>query len=162
PMGLFSKPPACYLHVQNDWLGNSMAQTVPNVKPVTDIDFFPFPAMADGKTPAVVTSREMFGALKDTPQVRALMRYVASPAYSSRIPGTGQWMGPNKRTTPADYTSVLSRKAAALYTSAATVVYGAQDGMPAPMSDAFHKSVVAYVQHPASLDDLLKRLDQVQ
>ncbi|HEX8005810.1 MAG TPA: extracellular solute-binding protein, partial [Trebonia sp.] len=162
PVGLFSRPPACYLHVQNDWLGNSMAQTVPDVQPVTDIDFFPFPGTTAGSPPALVTSGEMFGALRDTPQTRALMRYVASPAFSSLIAGTGQWIGPNKRTTPADYTSVLSRKAAGLYTSAGTVVYGAQDGMPAPMSDAFHKSVVAYVRDPASLDQLLTRLDQVQ
>ncbi|WP_214102650.1 ABC transporter substrate-binding protein [Acrocarpospora catenulata] len=162
PVGLFSKPPACYLHVQNDWLGNSMAQTVPDVQPVRDIDFFPFPATAAGRAPALVTSGEMFGALRDTPQTRALMRYVASPAFSSLIAGTGQWIGPSRRTALADYTSVLSRKAAELYTSAETVVYGAQDGMPAPMSAAFHKSVVAYVRDPGSLDRLLAELDQVQ
>jgi alpha-glucoside transport system substrate-binding protein len=161
-VGLFSDPPACYLHVQDDWLGNTMAQTVPNVKPVTDIDFFPFPAATADQPPAIVTSGEMFGALVDTPQTQALMRYVASPGFSTMIAGTGQWIGPNKKTGLAAYTSELSRKAAQHYTSAKTVVFGAQDGMPGAMSEAFHKAVVAYVQHPATLDAILAQLDHVQ
>ena len=48
-VGLFGDPPSCYLHVQGDWLGNAMVATVPDIEPVTDIDFFRFPAADEGR-----------------------------------------------------------------------------------------------------------------
>ena len=53
PQGLVARRPACYLHVQADFLGNLLAASVPGVKPVTDIDFYPFPAAAPGQERAL-------------------------------------------------------------------------------------------------------------
>jgi alpha-glucoside transport system substrate-binding protein len=41
-------------------------------------------------------------------------------------------------------------------------VFGAQDGMPAAMSTAFHEAVMSYVADPDALDDILTGLDEVQ
>jgi alpha-glucoside transport system substrate-binding protein len=161
-VGLFDDPPSCYLHVQGDWLGNAMVATVPDVEPVTDVDFFLFPSASADVEPGIVTSGETFGAFVDTPQTRAFLEYVASPQFSELIAGTGLWIGPNRQTPLEAYTSELSRKAAEAYLEAETVVFGAQDGMPAAMSTAFHEAVMSYVASPDALDDILTGLDEVQ
>lgn len=162
PISLFSKPPACYLHVQADFLGQAMAQTVPGVKPVTDIDFFPFPAWQAGQQPAVETSGEMLGALKDTPQTRAFMRYVSAPEFNTLVAGTGQWIAANKSTALSAYTAPLSRQAARVYADARTVRYTAENSMPLPMEQAFLKAVLNYIKNPSSLDAQLAQLDKVR
>jgi alpha-glucoside transport system substrate-binding protein len=162
PQGLFAKPPACYLHVQADFLGNALAQEVPGVKPVTDINFFPFPALSPDNAGSIEISGEALALLKDTPQGRAFMRYVAAPEFSALVAGTGQWIGANRRTDQSAYTTELSRRAAAVYAQAKTVRYAAQTAMPPAMSQAFLSAVLAYVKNPASLDAQLAKLDNVR
>ena len=162
PQGLVARRPACYLHVQADFLGNLLAAGVPGVKPVTDIDFYPFPAAAPGQERALITSGEMLGAFQDTPQTRAFMKYVASPAFGPMVAGTGQWIGANKQTKLTAYTTPLSRKAAEVYAGATTVRYTAQNSMPLAVNQAFLKAVLGYVKDPGSLDAQLARVDEAR
>ncbi len=46
----------------------------PDIEPVTDIDFFRFPAADEGVEPGIVTSGETFGAFNDTPQTQVFTR----------------------------------------------------------------------------------------
>jgi alpha-glucoside transport system substrate-binding protein len=162
PQGMFAKPPACYLHVQADFLGNAVAQEVPGVTPVKDIDFFPFPAVNSANAGSIEISGEALALLKDTPQGRAFMRYVATPEFSALVAGTGQWIGANRQ-TPADaYTTPLGRHAAEVYANAKTVRYAAQTAMPPAMSQAFLASVMAYIKDPSSLDTELAKLDTLR
>ena len=162
PQGLFAKPPACYLHLQADFLGNALAQEVPGVKPITDINFFPFPALSPDHAGSIEISGEALSLLKDTPQGRALMRYVATPEFSALVAGTGQWTGANRQTDPDAYTTELSRRAAKVYADAKTVRYAAQTAMPPAMTQAFLSAVLAYVKNPSSLDAELTKLDSVR
>jgi alpha-glucoside transport system substrate-binding protein len=162
PQGLVAKPPSCYLHVQADFLGNALAQEVPGVKPVTDINFFPFPALTPANSGSVEISGEVLALLKDTPQGRAFMRYVATPEFSALVAGTGQWIAANRQTALDAYTTELSRRAAQVYASAKTVRYAAQTAMPLAMSQAFLKAILAYVKDPGSLERELTKLDQIR
>jgi alpha-glucoside transport system substrate-binding protein len=162
PQGLFATPPACYLHVQADFLGNALAQEVPGVTPVTHIDFFPFPALNPANAGSIEISGEALALLKDTPQGRAFMRYVATPEFSALVAGTGQWIGANRQTALDAYTTPLSQHAAKVYAEAKTVRYAAQTAMPPAMSQAFLAAVMAYVKEPASLDAELAKLETVR
>lgn len=162
PQGLFADPPACHLHVQADFLGNALAQTVPGVVPGTDIDFFPFPPVDPARAGSVEISGETLALLKDSPQGRAFMRYVATPEFSALVAGTGQWIAANRRTPLDAYTSVLSRRAAGVYAEAKTVQYAAQNAMPLAMTQAFLKAVLAYVGSPSTLDAQLAGLDRAR
>ncbi|WP_213453487.1 ABC transporter substrate-binding protein [Rhizomonospora bruguierae] len=162
PQGLFAKPPACHLHVQADFLGNALAQSVPGVVPGTDIDFFPFPPVDPARAGSVEISGETLALLKDSPQGRAFMRYAATPEFSALVAGTGQWIGANRRTPPEAYTSTLSRRAAQVYADARTVQYAAQNAMPPAMTQAFHKAVLAYVANPSTLDAQLAGLERAR
>lgn len=160
--GLFADPPACHLHLQADFLGNALAQTVPGVVPGTDIDFFPFPPLDPARAGSVEISGETLALLKDSPQGRAFMRYVATPEFSALVAGTGQWIAANRRTPLDAYTSVLSRRAAGVYAGAKTVQYAAQNAMPLAMTQAFLKAVLAYIAKPSTLDAQLAGLERAR
>ena len=162
PLGLVASPPTCDLHVQADFLGNALAQEVPGVKPGEDINFFPFPPLDPARAGSVEISGEVLGLLKDTPQGRAFMKYVATPEFSTLVAGTGQWIAANKRTDLAAYSTTLSKKAAQIYANARTVRYTAQNAMPPAMSQAFLTAVLAYVKDPSTLDQQLATLDGVR
>jgi alpha-glucoside transport system substrate-binding protein len=159
PKGLLTNPPACFLHVQADWVGNAMVAAVPGVTAVDDIDFFPFPAVNPDATGSLEITGEVLGAFRDTPQVRAFMRYVSTPEFSSLVAGTGLWLGANKQTPVSAYPSPLSRHAATVYAAGKDVRFGAKDAMPAGMSQAFLKSVMDYVRSPAQLNTILQGLE---
>lgn len=162
PLGLYAKPPACSLTVQADFLGSLLVQTVPGVKPVEDVAFFPFPAIDRRYAGLLETSGEAIGLLKDTPQTRALARYLATPAFSTLVAGTGQWLGVNKQVSPDRYPSALNRQVATLYRNAPDVRYAAQASMPLPMETAFFKAVLAYVKEPDRLDSILVSLERTR
>jgi alpha-glucoside transport system substrate-binding protein len=162
PLGLFAKPPACSLHVQADFLGNSLLQQVPGIKAIDDIDFFPFPPVDPARAGSVEISGEVLGLLKDTPAGRAFMKYVATPEFSTLVAGTGQWIAANKNTVLDAYTTALSRKAAQVYADAKTVRFAAQNAMPPALTQAFLSAVLAYVKDPSTLDAQLATLDGVR
>jgi alpha-glucoside transport system substrate-binding protein len=162
PKGLLTDPPACYLHVQADWVGNAMVGSVPGTTAVEDIDFFPFPAVNPANAGSLEITGEVLGAFRDTPQIRAFMRYVASPEFSALVATTGLWLGANTRTPVAAYPSPLSRRAAEVYAAGKDVRFGAKDAMPAAMSQAFLKSVMDYVRDPARLHSILAGLEQTR
>jgi alpha-glucoside transport system substrate-binding protein len=162
PKGLFASPPACALHVQGDWLGNAMTTAFPNVEPVADIDFFPFPAASADRPQPLETTGETLAAFRDTPQARVLARYVATSEFSALVAATGSWLGANRQTPPEAYPSELSRRVAQLYAGAPEVRFGAKDAMPTAVSQAFLQAVVAYVDDPGSLDAILADLERAR
>lgn len=162
PQGLVANPPSCHLHVQADFLGNALVQEVPGLKAMDDINFFAFPPLDPARAGSVEISGEVLGLLKDTPQGRAFMKYVATPEFSTLVAGTGQWIAANKRTALDAYTTPLSRQAAEVYAAATTVRYAAQNAMPPAVSQAFLAAVLAYVKDPSTLDQQLATLDALR
>lgn len=162
PKGLLADPPACLLHLQADWVGNAMSAAVPGTKVVDDIDFFPFPTVNPSAAGSLEITGEVLGAFRDTPQIRAFMRYVSTPEFSSLVAATGLWLGANTRTPVEEYPSPLSKQAAEAYAAAKDVRFGAKDAMPAAMSQAFLKSVMDYVREPAKLDAILGGLERTR
>ena len=162
PKGLLADPPACLLHLQADWVGNAMSAAVPGTKVVDDIDFFPFPTVNPSAAGSLEITGEVLGAFRDTPQIRAFLRYVSTPEFSSLVAATGLWLGANTRTPVEEYPSPLSKQAAQAYAAAKDVRFGAKDAMPAAMSQAFLKSVMDEAREPAKLDAILGGLERTR
>ncbi|WP_433205616.1 ABC transporter substrate-binding protein [Dactylosporangium sp. CS-047395] len=162
PQGLYAKPPRCKLTPQAEWLGNTLAQSVPDVKPVDNVDFFTFPALDQANGGLLETSGEMLGAFRDSPQTRAFMRYLATPQFAALVGATGQWLPANRGVSVEQIPSALSKKAAQAYAKASDVRYAAQSAMPPAMQSAFFKAVLDYVKTPASLDAILAGLDKTR
>lgn len=159
---LFTNPPGCYMMHQASFITDFLVKGTPGVKPIDDFDFFPFPAFSSSTSNAQEVAGDLFGMFKDTPQARALIKYLVTPEAQDIWVKRGGAISPNKRVPINTYPDPLSQKAAQLLTSAQVTVFDASDLMPDAMNTAFWKAILDYVQNPGSLNSILQNLDSVQ
>jgi len=155
---LFKTPPGClFLHQASFITGLGGFKTA---KAGTDYNFFPFPDINPQYTGAVEGAGDLFGMFRDTPAARSLMAYlVTAPAQDIWVK-IGGALSANKNAV--DYPDDISKRSAALLTSAKIFAFDASDLMPSAMNDAFWKGIVAYIKDPSKLDSILSNLDKVQ
>jgi len=158
---LFSDPPGCYLHHQATFIQDFIRQQFPNLRPGEDFDFFPFPAVDDRSQNAVVAAGDLVGIFRDTPQARALVRYLASAEAQAVWVRRGGALSPNRQVSLDDYPDPLSRRAAEVLRSAEVARFDASDLMPEAVNSAFWRATLDFVQEPRRLGALLAHLERV-
>ena len=159
---LFTSPPRCYLHHQGSFITSFFTQSNSALKPVEDFNFFGFPDIESRYGGAVEVAGDLFGMFKDTPQSRALMKYLTSPEAQAVWVKRGGAISPNKQVSLNDYPDPLARQTAEVLTMAKIVRFDASDLMPEAMNNAFLRAILDYVNDPSSLDAILANLDRVQ
>ncbi len=159
---LFSSPPRCYLHHQGSFITEFFVKANPNIKPVDDFNFFPFPDIESRHAGSVEVAGDLFGMFKDTPQARALMQYLTTPEAQAIWVKRGGALTPNKKVTPDQYPDAIARQMAETLVTAKSVRFDASDLMPEAMNNAFLRAVLDFVQSPNNLDSILAGLDRVQ
>lgn len=159
---LFSSPPRCYMHHQGSFITDFFVKANPNLKPVDDFNLFPFPDIDPKYAGAVEAAGDLFGMFKDTPQARALIKYLATPEAQAIWVKRGGALSANKKVSPDTYPDPISKQLAQSLTTAKTVRFDASDLMPEAMNNAFLKAILDYVQNPGSLDSILTGLDRAQ
>ena len=158
---LFTNPPDCFLHHQATFIQDFIQQQYPALKPGEDFDFFAFPPI-DPDVPKIAgIAGDLFGMFRDTPQTRALIRYLTTPSAQAIWVKRGGTLSPNRRVPPEDYPDPLGRRAAQILTSADMVRFNASDLMPEAVNAAFWKGTLDYVQSPTRLDAILQNLERV-
>jgi alpha-glucoside transport system substrate-binding protein len=161
PFPLFSRPPRCYLHHQATFIQDFIQKQFPDLKPVEDFNFFEFPPVRPGVGRAVVAAGDLFGMFRDTPQSRALLRWLVTPEAQAIWVRRGGALSANRRLPLNTYPDRLSRSAARILTSAQAVRFDGSDLMPEAVNSAFWKGTLDYVQNPNRLNVILRRLEQV-
>jgi alpha-glucoside transport system substrate-binding protein len=159
---LFASPPRCYLHQQGSFITDFFVKNNPSLKPVDDFNFFPFPEIDPRYAGAVEVAGDLFGMFRDTPQARALIKYLTTPEAQAIWVQRGGALSPNKRVSLDAYPDPLSRQQAQTLTSAQIVRFDASDLMPEAMNSAFSRAVLEFVQTPANLDTILGTLDRAR
>lgn len=160
PFPLFTDPPGCYLHHQATFIQDFIQKQYPNLKPVDDFDFFAFPSIDASQPKAVEVAGDLFGMFKDTPQARALMKYLTTPEAQAIWVKRGGALSPNRKVALDEYPDPLSRRAAEILTSADVARFDASDLMPEAVNNAFWKGTLDYVQSPTRLDEILGTLER--
>ncbi len=161
PFPLFTDPPGCDLHHQATFIQDFILKQYPNLKPGEDFDFFAFPPIDAGVPKAVEAAGDLFGMFKDTPQARALMKYLTTPEAQAIWVKRGGALSPNRKVSLDQYPDPLSRRAAEILTSADVARFDASDLMPEAVNAAFWKGTLDYVQNPARLDAILQNLERI-
>jgi alpha-glucoside transport system substrate-binding protein len=160
---LFTNPPGCYMVHQASFISSFFTSNNKGVQPVTDFNFFPFPPFDTSAPKSTEMAGDLLAMFNNTPQAQALIKYLSTPeaqAIWAKI--GGGYLSPNQDVPLSVYPDELSRKAAAILTSAQIAVFDASDQMPQQLNAAFYKAVLNYVQNPNSLDSILQNLDTVQ
>ena len=159
---LFSNPPGCYMERQGDFITANYTSNNPNLKAGTDFSYFPFPDINSQYGGVTQVSGDMVGMFKDTPQARALIKYLTTPEAQAIWVKRGGALSPNKNVATNDYPDQLSQKLAQTLVGAQTPLFSAADMMPNTMQTAFYKAVLNYVQNPNQLDSILASLEQTR
>ncbi len=159
---LFTSPPRCYMMHQGSFITDFFVKANPNLKPVDDFNFFPFPDIDPQYSGSIEAAGDLFGMFKDTPQARALIKYLTTPEAQTIWVKRGGAISPNKQVSLDAYPDPISKELAQTLTSAKIVRFDASDLMPEAMNNAFWKAILDYVQSPNNLDSILANLDKVQ
>ena len=156
--GLFKDPPECLFHHQATFMTEFFKSRAGARE--GEYDFFPFPVMDQQFAGSITGAGDLFGMFRDTPQARALMRYLVTPEAQAIWVRRGGALSVNRRVT--DYPDDLSRRAADVLSNAQRFRFDGSDLMPERMNTAFLQAIIDYVREPDTLDEILRRLDDVQ
>ncbi|MFE2187305.1 ABC transporter substrate-binding protein [Streptomyces sp. NPDC059455] len=160
--GMFSSPQKCSMLGWGNYAGGLITAANAKVKPVTDLDFFGWPAVNKDYAKSQLVSGHVMYAFNDTPQVRAFMKYYASSEAQSLLADSGHWVVANQDVTTATYPNALIKKSAAQYKAADSVSLSPVSQLPAPVVMALYKGIVAYVQNPGSLNSILAGIEKTR
>ncbi len=160
--GLFTNPPHCYMMHQASFITDFFVKGTPGIQPGTDFTFFGFPGFGNANDNSLEVAGDLFGMFRDTPQSRALIKYLVSPEAQQIWVKRGGAISPNKLVPLDAYPDQLSKQSAQLLTGAQTTAFDASDLMPDAMQAAFYRGILDFVQNPNNLQNDLTNLDQVQ
>lgn len=159
---MFQNPPKCYMHNQGSFITDFFTKYPTSPKPGTDFKFFDLPPVNSQYAGAHVVAGDLFGMFKDTPQARALIKYLTTPQAQAIWVKRGGAISPNKDVPLSDYPDDISRSIAQTIVSAKIARFDAGDMMPNAMQAAYWKAVLDFVNNPSQLDSILANLDKVQ
>ncbi|WDZ87105.1 ABC transporter substrate-binding protein [Micromonospora cathayae] len=159
-LDMFADKPVCHLDHQGSYIVRDYRRRAPD-----RFDFFPFPPFADraGTGPTTEIAEDVVGMFDDTPQARALIRFLSGERARRtwRDASGGMAFTLNAGTRPADHPDGVSRRIADTLRRG-TLCRDASDLMPAAMTAAFHRAVLRYLDEPEALGALLSELDTVR
>lgn len=155
---LFSDPPGCLFHHQATFM-TEFFRTRAGAR-AHDYDFFPFPTIDERYGNSVTGGGDLFGMFTDTPQARALMRYLVTPEAQSIWVQRGGALSVNLQVTA--YPDAISRRAADVLRTAERFRFDASDLMPEHMNDAFLQAMLDFTRDPGELDLILNTLESVR
>jgi alpha-glucoside transport system substrate-binding protein len=159
---LFTSPPNAFLHHQASFITSFITEANPNLKPVEDFAFFPFPDIDPTFAGGIVAAGDLFGMFKQTPQAAALMTYLTTPAAQEIWVKRGGALSPNKLVPFTAYPDPIAKASAESLINAKITRFDGSDLMPEAMNNSFWKATLDYVNNPGSLDSVLRSLDTVQ
>nr|WP_254015111.1 extracellular solute-binding protein [Limnofasciculus baicalensis] len=157
PKGLFDKPPSCYLHHQGSFITAFFPK---NVVVGKDVDVFPFPIINKEFGDSILVSGEMVAMFKDTPEVRALMKYLATPKPHEILASFGGYLSPHKQVSLNIYPDEVMKRQAEILRNAKVLRFDGSDMMPGAVgTGTFWTGIVDYVGGK-DLNSVLKNIDE--
>jgi len=155
---MFDEPPGCiFLHQASFMSGFFKSNAGARAN---EYEFFPFPQIDPRYADAVTGAGDLFGMFNDTPQARALMRYLVTAEAQSIWVSRGGALSGNVKVT--NYPDAISKRAAQVLQGASKFRFDASDMMPEAMNDAFWKAMLEFTRYPSRLDAILTNLDTVR
>ncbi|MEA5449605.1 ABC transporter substrate-binding protein [Leptolyngbya sp. CCNP1308] len=156
PLPLFANPPGCYLHHQASFIVEFLPETI---EPGVNLSVFPLPPMDPDQGNAVILGGIVFGVFNDTPAVRALMAYLATPEPHAIWAGLGSYISPHQQVSLDAYPDDLTRQQAEILRNADVLRFDGADLMPGAIgTGAFWSGIVDYVDGQ-DLDTVLSDID---
>jgi alpha-glucoside transport system substrate-binding protein len=159
---MFASPPKCDMLNQASFITDFFVKANPSLKAGTDFNFFPLPDVNTKYAGSHVGAASAWSMFKDTPQARALMKYLTTPEAQAIWVKRGGKLSPNKRMSLDNYPDPISKQIAQDLVATKIFKYDAGDLMPNDMKNAYWSAILDFIRDQSKLDSILANLDKVQ
>ena len=148
---------------EGDFVGSVIPTLNGSPQPGTDFDYFPFPSI-NGSPPSVSGGGDVAVMLHDTPQARALIKYLASPDAGTIWAKLGGFTSTNKKVDTSVYPNAIAKKAAQdLINAGDNVAFDMSDQAPAAFGGTAGSGewgdLQAWVRNTADAQGTLAKLE---
>lgn len=159
PTPLTVDPPAALMHRQASFIAGFFPEEGAEVG--RTIGFFYLPPIDPAQGRPVLGAGDLFGPMRDRPEVRAVMRYLSTGESTRAWLESGGFVSPHNDTSPDWYPTVTDRGIAQILQGATTFRFDASDLMPGAVgAGTFWTEITDYVNDPdADLGEKLAIID---
>lgn len=155
---LLTDPPQALMHRQASFIRGFMPDGT-EVGPEADVDFFYLPQIDEEQGEPVLVAGDIMSAMKDRPEVRAVMRYLSTAEGARGWLEQGGFVSPHAD-VDFDWYPELDGRYAEILDNADTVRFDASDLMPGSVgTGTFWTGMVDWTQGE-ELDEVLETIDE--
>jgi alpha-glucoside transport system substrate-binding protein len=158
---MFEDPPGCYMHRQASFITTFFEEQFEDLEAGVDYDFFVFPPIEGEYGNPLLVAGDLFGIFNDTPQSRALLRYMVTAEAQAIWAERGGFLSANRALDPAIYPDQITQQMGEMIAQADSVRFDASDLMPEGVNSAFSQGVLQYVSNPAQLQSILQGIESI-
>ncbi len=152
-------PPAAAMVIEGDFVPGSATQ---KATPVTDYNSFAFPSI-NNSPPSVVGGGDAVVMLKDTPQAKELVKFLASAEAAEIWAKLGGFSSPNRRVNASIYPDDVTRNNATALAQATIFKFDMSDLAPADFGGTPGRGEWALLQqfadNPSDVDGIATQLE---
>ncbi|MBS1870768.1 MAG: extracellular solute-binding protein [Actinobacteria bacterium] len=127
---VFQDPPKAAQVIEGDFVPGVVASKT-TLRAGTGYGVFPFPSVRAGDENDVVGGGDSITVFKDTPAVRAFVRFLATPQAAQVWAARGGFSSPNKGVSASTYPDAITRTVATAVANARTFRFDMSDLAPA-------------------------------
>ena len=127
---VFQDPPRAAQVIEGDFVPGVVA-TKTKLRAGTGYNVFPFPSLGSGGSNVVVGGGDSITVFKDTPAVRAFVRFLATPEAAQTWAARGGFSSPNRGVSDSTYPDDITRTVATALANAQTFRFDMSDLAPA-------------------------------
>jgi len=127
---VFQDPPRAAQVIEGDFVPGVVA-TKTTLRAGTGYNVFPFPSLGSGGSNVVVGGGDSITVFKDTPAVRAFVRFLATPEAAQTWAARGGFSSPNRGVSDSTYPDDITRTVATALADAQTFRFDMSDLAPA-------------------------------
>jgi alpha-glucoside transport system substrate-binding protein len=153
---VFGQNPKAELYYEGGFVGGiAVGEVNPNLKPGTDIDFFPFPTINEQFGQPLLGAGDVAVAFENNEDVQKLMDYLSSPEAGTIWVSTGAIVSPNKGVELSAYPNALVRKEAEQVREAEVFRFDGSDLLPGALGTEWPTVLQGVIRNPGRIDQLL-------
>jgi alpha-glucoside transport system substrate-binding protein len=153
--GMYSEPQTCQLTLWGNYAASIVGGANPQATVPDGLNFFSVPAGTPENAGALDVAGHVTFALNDDAKTSAFMKYWASAQAQALIAASGNYTVANVNVPLDAYPNESMRSSAQLLLDAETVTPGPASAVSSAVNTAYLKGIMAYVQDPSSLDEVL-------
>lgn len=158
---VFGTRPKAEMYMAGGFVGGiALGEINPDLKPGTDIAFFPFPTIGDAKQNPLVGGGDLAVAFEANQDVKRLMNYLATKEAGELWAGTGAIVSPNRTVDLAVYPNELARAEAEQVRGAQVFRFDGSDLLPGALGEDWGRTLQGVIRKPAEMGQLLDDFQQ--